>query len=137
MSPDARVVKVPPKLSPTRTREEGTGIPAQPAHTTRTQGDQQPARDLLERPARFLDPVVASALREARVRLGSQHRVARQLGISRSFLIDLERGRRRPSVAIAQLLIDGLRLDSEVADALLAAAVPDAGRSRPGWRLSR
>lgn len=77
---------------------------------------------------------LASRLRSARRRSGSQQQVARQLGISASYLCNLEAGKYRPSAVVAELLIDRLRLDAPTASRLRAAAATAAGRSHPGRR---
>jgi hypothetical protein len=43
----------------------------------------------------------------------------------------LAHGKRRPSVAMAHALIEGLELDPITAQGLLARAVPGVGRSSP------
>jgi transcriptional regulator with XRE-family HTH domain len=85
-------------------------------------------------PRRVLKPDVATALRAARKRRGeSAAVVARVVGVSRAHVLRLEQGERCPSTVVARALADHLRLDPDAADALMAEAVPDAGRSRTLW----
>ena len=85
------------------------------------------------RTRRALPAEIGAMLRAARHRAGlSSRRAAARAGISRGHLLDSESGRRCPSVVVADALADALELtDAERAD-LAAAAVPDAGFSRPG-----
>lgn len=85
-------------------------------------------------PGRVLRPDVAAALRAARKRSGeSAAVVAEAVGVSRAHVLRLEEGERCPSTVVARALADHLRMDPDAADALMAEAVPDAGRSRTVW----
>lgn len=80
---------------------------------------------------RTLPPVVAAALREARQARGLGLReAARRAGIYPGYLCLLEQGKRCPSLAVAQDLVDELDLDRALALELLTLARRDAGRSR-------
>lgn len=86
---------------------------------------------------RVLSPDAAATLRAARKRSGkSAAVVAEAAGIGVSHLLRLEQGERRPSTVVARALADHLRMDPDAADALMAEAVPDAGRSRTLWAAS-
>jgi transcriptional regulator with XRE-family HTH domain len=82
---------------------------------------------------RTLAPEVGAMLRDARhsAELTGRQAAARA-GISRGMLLDVESGRRCPSAAVAEALADVLDLDEAERTALLAAAVPGIGYSRPG-----
>ncbi len=85
--------------------------------------------------AEGLDPFTALALHRARtVRGWSYRQAARRLGVSAGHLHHLDHGHRLPSATVARALIDGYRLTADVAAALLAQAVPDAGRDSPPYR---
>ena len=72
---------------------------------------------------------LAAELRAARHLQGlSLRETAHRGGISAGYLSRLERGLRAPRRAVAERLVDVLRLDGEVADELLEAAVEE-------WRL--
>ncbi|WP_411088335.1 helix-turn-helix domain-containing protein [Streptomyces sp. 061-3] len=74
-------------------------------------------------------------LRLARERAGMGLRnLARQAGIDAGYVTHLEAGRRCPSVAVAQRLVELLPLTDAERTQLYAAAVSDAGRSHPGHR---
>ncbi|WP_034089214.1 helix-turn-helix domain-containing protein [Streptacidiphilus albus] len=69
---------------------------------------------------------------EARIRTGLRgNEAARLLGISAGYLVDLQTGRRCPSVTIAERLAEVLALEPEEREQLLAAAVDDTGRDNP------
>lgn len=88
-------------------------------------------------PRRVLSPEAAATLRAARKRSGeSAAVVAEAVGISRAHVLRLEQGERCPSTVVARALADHLRLPVDTADALVAEAVPDAGRSRTVWAAS-
>jgi hypothetical protein len=53
---------------------------------------------------------------------------ADRLGIARGYLTMLEQGKRCPSLAVARVLIDGLKLDAALSNALLNVARSGAGR---------
>lgn len=80
-----------------------------------------------------LSPAVGAGLRDARLTLGLSFRAAaRRAGVSAGYLCQLEHGSRCPSVAVADALVDALRLDGATADRLFCEARPDAGRSWGG-----
>lgn len=80
---------------------------------------------------------MAATLRAARKkRSESAAVVAACVGIGRSHLLRLEEGERCPSTVVARALADHYRLDPDAANALMAEAVPDAGRSRTVWAAS-
>jgi hypothetical protein len=79
--------------------------------------------------ARHLLPAdLAAELRAARLRVGSLRRCAARAGIAAGYLSRLERGERAPSVSVARDLCDALKLEHNLAERLLAAAVPYVGR---------
>lgn len=83
---------------------------------------------------RVLSPEAAATLRAARKRSGeSAAAVAKAVGVSRAHVLRVEQGARCPSTVVARALADHLRLDPDAADALVAEAAPDAGRSRTVW----
>lgn len=84
-------------------------------------------------PRHTLPPDVANALRSARLdRRLSLRAAARRVGIPHGYLCALEQGKRCPSLAVAQDLVDGLQLKGDLAERLLRVALPDKGRSRGG-----
>ena len=86
----------------------------------------------VDRPRHVLPPHLAELLGRQRRRLGWSVRDAvAWTGLSRQMIQFLERGERCPSVATAEILAAVYRLSMAEGDALLAVAVPDAGRSRP------
>lgn len=73
---------------------------------------------------------VASELRNARRRQGLSFRAAaKRTGVSAGNICKLEHSQRAPSYAVAELLIDGLKLEPVAARRLMAEARPYAGRS--------
>lgn len=83
----------------------------------------------------YLSAEVAAGLRSARLRLGLSYRAAAQrAGLQHGYLCELEHSNRCPSVTVARVLIDALRLDAAVAARLLQEARPDAGRDSPWHR---
>ena len=86
----------------------------------------------VDRPRSVFPPHLAELLGRQRRRLGwSVHDAVVRTGLSRQMIQFLERGERCPSVATAEMLAAVYRLSMAEGDALLAVAVPDAGRSRP------
>jgi transcriptional regulator with XRE-family HTH domain len=84
---------------------------------------------------RLLPADVADMLRAARERLGLRLCDAALLaGINPSYLSAIERKRRCPSVEVARELAIVLGLGPGDTEALMQAAVPDAGRSHPDRR---
>jgi DNA-binding XRE family transcriptional regulator len=78
---------------------------------------------------------VAWQLRQARLRAGlTQEQLGHRVGVTKPTVCRLERAERAPSVVIARALIASLRLPDDLAAALLAASVPDAGWSHPSKR---
>jgi DNA-binding XRE family transcriptional regulator len=88
-------------------------------------------------PRRELPADVAGMVATARRRRGwGVREAARRIGVSPGTIVHLEKGRRAPSVIVAENIIDAYRLPDESAEMLLAVAVTDAGRSSPfkdGW----
>jgi transcriptional regulator with XRE-family HTH domain len=75
---------------------------------------------------------VAEFLRAARLRAGWSFRAAaRETGISRGMLCEIEHGRRAPSAEVAGLLCRHYPLSMAERARLLTVAIPGAGRS---WR---
>jgi transcriptional regulator with XRE-family HTH domain len=71
-------------------------------------------------------------LRHARAIHGwTKSEASRQTGVSRRMLTLLERGERYPSMALAEDLITGYRLDHQLATRLREIALPSVGRSSP------
>lgn len=82
-------------------------------------------------------PELGPMLAAARMRHGwSRREAARILGLSSSYLFDLECGRRCPSVTIARQMAEGLGLDAVARAVLFASAVADAGRDHPAKRAA-
>lgn len=82
--------------------------------------------------SRHLPAELADSLYEARLARGwSLRRAARETGVSVGMLCHLQAGKRLPSAALAEDLIENLALSPEVASALRAVARPYAGRSSP------
>lgn len=82
-------------------------------------------------PGRDLPADLAAALRQARTSRGWSLRVAaQQTGASASTLSHLERGDRLPSTAMAELLVDGYRLDRATGARLRTVARSGVGRGR-------
>jgi hypothetical protein len=80
-------------------------------------------------PHRYLDPEVASSLREARLRHGWSFRTAaRFTGVDAGYMCHLEHGRRVSSVVTAEALISGLKVDAFEAEQLRAVALSGVGR---------
>ena len=80
-------------------------------------------------PHRYLDPEVASSLREARLRHGWSFRTAaRFTGVDAGYMCHLEHGRRVPSIVVAEGLISGLKLNAFEAEQLRAVALSGVGR---------
>ena len=76
-------------------------------------------------PQRFLDARLADAIREGKEQTGLSWRgLAAATGISRAHLNHLSLGRRVPSQRVAEVLIEALGLDNEVATALREVATP-------------
>jgi hypothetical protein len=77
-------------------------------------------------------PAAMAALRNARLRRGwSLSRAAEETGVSRPHLSLLERGLRRPSETVAEIIIARYRMTPFEADALADVAVAWAGRDSP------
>jgi cyanate lyase len=76
-------------------------------------------------PQRHLDARLADAIRAGKDLTGLSWRaLAAETGISRAHLNNLSLGRRVPSRQTAQVLIDALNLDRDIADELRAVAAP-------------
>jgi transcriptional regulator with XRE-family HTH domain len=81
---------------------------------------------------RDLPPDVAAMLRQARLARGwSLSEAERRTLISRRMLSLLERGERRPSVVLAESLVQAYRLGPVSSARLAAVAVRNAGRDSP------
>jgi len=89
-------------------------------------------------PHRYLDPEVASSLREARLRHGWSFRTAaRFTGVDAGYMCHLEHGRRVPSIVVAEGLISGLKLNAFEAEQLRAVALSGVGRDFDPSRYER
>lgn len=77
-----------------------------------------------------LGPELGGELRAARRRAGlmTTARGAEAVGISESHLRAMENGSRRPSLSVAECLIDAFGIAPDVASELRAVAAIDAGR---------
>ena len=76
-------------------------------------------------PQRHLDARLADAIRAGKDATGLSWRgLAAETGVSRAHLNHLSLGKRVPSRLTAQILIDALNLDDEIADELRAVATP-------------
>ena len=83
-------------------------------------------------------PELAAMLADARRRRGwGQREAARNAEVSYGMIGHLEHGRRAPSAAVAENLIDAYQLGPAEAAMLRAEAVEDAGRSYPFKRGGR
>lgn len=81
---------------------------------------------------------VGQMLGRARMRQGWRRReAARILGLSPTYLFNLEAGLRCPSVTVAQHLADVLGLSDAERAMLAASAVDDAGADHPIRRAAR
>lgn len=61
----------------------------------------------------------------------SLREAARRAGVTPGTVVHLEKGRRAPSIAVAEDIIAAYRLPYADAERLRSAAVTDAGRSSP------
>lgn len=84
-------------------------------------------------PPADLGPLLHMARLRARLTVTE---AARRAGVDRSYLSNLEAGRRVPSAAYAAALADVLVLTDDERARLLEVAVGDAGRSHPARRTS-
>lgn len=75
--------------------------------------------------------VADSLARARRTRGWTLREAGNRLGIAHSMIAHLEHAERRPSVALAELLVRGYRLSGREADRLFEVARPWAGRSSP------
>lgn len=97
--------------------------------------DRYPAGTRRER--HYLSPELGAVLKQARRRRGWGLRpAARKMGLGHGHLFALEAGHRAPSTAVAELLVEGLGLNTADAARLMEEAVPDVGRSSP-WKEHR
>ena len=88
-----------------------------PRSTAATEGRPHPG------PQRHLDDDLAHAIRAGKDATGLSWRgLAAETGVSRAHLHNLSLGTRIPSRRTAQVLIDALDLDDDIADELRAAA---------------
>ena len=84
-----------------------------------------PRRPATLKPQRYLAPHLSSAIRNGKHRSGLSWRgLAAETGISRAHLNNLSLGRRVPSQRTAEVIINALGLDADIADELRAAAAP-------------
>ena len=82
-------------------------------------------------PRGVLTPRTADLLATARQQLGlGVRQAARQIGITHPFLSRLERGLRRPSLAVATRIADTYRLTDGERLALMAEAAPNWAERR-------
>ncbi len=97
--------------------------------------DRYPPGTIRER--HYLSPELGAVLKQARRRRGWGLRpAARRMGLGHGHLFALEAGQRAPSTAVAEVLVEGLRLNQAEAAWLRDEAVPDVGRSSP-WKEDR
>jgi len=83
-------------------------------------------------PRRTITRELAQALADARRARGwSLREAARRIGCAHGTVAHLERGRRAPSVVMAESIADAYRLDDQWALRLLAEAVEGAGKDSP------
>lgn len=79
-----------------------------------------------------LTAATARALHTARHAAGlGRGQAASLAGISRTYLVKLERGERAPSTKVAEALIATLDLPPDIACALRTESVPGTGKDRP------
>ncbi|MEY9839688.1 helix-turn-helix domain-containing protein [Streptacidiphilus sp. EB103A] len=88
-------------------------------------------------------PELGEIINRGRLRAGLRGaECARVAGLSRAYLLQLELGKRVPSAYTVERLAGVLALTDPEREQLMAAAVPDAGRSHPGavarraWRTA-
>lgn len=87
---------------PERTDPEATGVPEATSPSVKS-------------PRRHLDPELARAIKEAKLRTGaSWRRVAKFTGLSHSYLVQLSNGQRVPSRETVEVLAEWLPLDPDV-----------------------
>jgi ribosome-binding protein aMBF1 (putative translation factor) len=115
---------------------EGKALTMYP--TSRTTYDTPGANRVGDRhpgPQRYLAPHLAEAIRTGKEATGlSWRQFAEVVGRSSSHLNNISLGKRVPSVETAELLIDALDLNGDIADELRAAATPMwFERDRRSW----
>jgi ribosome-binding protein aMBF1 (putative translation factor) len=77
---------------------------------------------LVKSPRRYLDPELAQAIKEAKLKTGASWRkVARYTGLSHSYLVQLSNGQRVPSRATVEVLADVLPIQEWAVKRLLEA----------------
>jgi ribosome-binding protein aMBF1 (putative translation factor) len=85
-----------------------------------------------QHPLRYLNPVVAQSIANAKTRTGlSWRRLSTLIGVSHPHLVLLAQGKRVPSLVTAERIISVLSMTLEQAEALRAVATEDRGKSRP------
>jgi len=83
-------------------------------------------------PGRSLDPKLAEAIKEAKLKTtASWRKVARHTGLSHSFLVQLSNGQRVPSIRTVEILADALPIEEGAVEELRKVAVRGHGRDRP------
>jgi cyanate lyase len=84
-------------------------------------------------PGRSLDPELAEAIKEAKLKTrASWRKIARHTGLSHSFLVQLSNGQRVPSIRTVEILADALPIEEWAVERLREVAVRGHGRDRPG-----
>jgi transcriptional regulator with XRE-family HTH domain len=92
-----------------------------------TDASGQPSRSTCGNTRHEIGAELGAKLKAARCRRGWSLRVAGQrVGIAHGYLALLESGVRAPRLAVADRLIEELRLSDDVADRLLAATAPES-----------
>ena len=82
-------------------------------------------------PGRSLDPKLAEAIKEAKLKTtASWRKVSRHTGLSHSYLVQLSNGQRVPSIRTVEILADALPIEDWAVERLRDVAVRGHGRDR-------
>lgn len=104
-------------------RHSPSSGPQPPASTEDRESDHV-ATAYPRQPRRYLDPELATAIKEAKLRTGaSWRRVAKFTGLSHSFLVQLSNGQRVPSRQTVEVLAEWLPVEEWAVKALRDVAV--------------
>lgn len=93
-----------------QSHRKATGLPEATSHDVKS-------------PRRHLDPELARAIKEAKLKTGaSWRRVAKFTGLSNSYLVQLSNGQRVPSRETVELLVDVLPIEEWAVEGLRSLA---------------
>jgi ribosome-binding protein aMBF1 (putative translation factor) len=102
-----------------------------PRVASRARGPVDQAYPMGYPPRQTLSADLAAALWRARAESGlTNRRLSQLVGIDPSYVSKIVRGSRRPSLVVAERLVEFLPLSEGEKEALFDCAVRDAGRSR-------